>query len=235
MLVSSFISAKIEKGLALFDLDNTLLDRDAAFAKWALLFINFHELDHSAWTVIESADEEGLRPRDQFFNLLRTSLSIRASTDELLSAYRDHYPRCYTVGDETIDAIRRLRVNGWKVGVVTNGPPSQMLKIDATNLANEFDAICISSIVGSRKPERGIFEEAARICEVPLNGWMVGDSPHADIEGGRAAGLATIWMARGRNWDALTLARPDAEAATIVDAVSRILDHQDDFVATPRQ
>ncbi len=60
--------------------------------------------------------------------------------------------------------------------MVTNGPPSQLLKIDA---------ICVSSIVGSRKPERRIFEETAQICEVPLNGWMVGDSPHADIEGGR--------------------------------------------------
>jgi FMN phosphatase YigB (HAD superfamily) len=226
--VSSLISAKTTRGLVLFDLDNTLLDRDAAFARWALLFINLHDLDHDAWTIIESADEEGLRPRDQFFDLLRTLLSIRASTGELLDAYRDEYPRCYTVGDETVDAIRRLRVKGWKVGVVTNGPPSQMLKIDATNLASEFDAICVSSIVGSRKPERRIFEEAARICEVPLDGWMVGDSPHADVEGGRAAGLATIWMARGRDWDHSTFAPPDAEVDTIVEAVSRILDHQDE-------
>ena len=66
------------------------------------------------------------------------------------------------------------------------------------------------------------------VFEVPLKGWMVGDSPHADIEGGRAAGLATIWMARGRDWDESTFAPPDAEVATIVEAVSRILDHQDE-------
>lgn len=225
MAVSSF--GKTAEGLVLFDLDNTLLDRDAAFAKWASSFIDVHDLSHDAWTVIESADGEGMCPRDQFFDLLRTSLSIGATTGELLDAYRDEYPRCYSVGGETVDAIRRLRFKGWKVGVVTNGPPSQMLKIDATNLASEFDAICVSSIVGSRKPERRIFEEAARVCDVPLIGWMVGDSPHADIVGGRAAGLATIWMARGRDWDGLTIAPPDAEVATIVEAVSKILDHQD--------
>lgn len=87
MVVSSFTSAKTARGLVLFDLDNTLLDRDAAFAKWALIFINHHDLDCDAWTVIASADEEGLRPRDQFFNLLRTSLSIKASTGDLLDAY----------------------------------------------------------------------------------------------------------------------------------------------------
>jgi len=212
------------EGLVLFDLDNTLLDREGAFAKWASIFIETHGLSRDAWSLIESADEDGLRPRDQFFEVLRTSLSIEASIDNLLDSYRDEYPRCYTVSEDTLDAIRRLRVCEWKVGVVTNGPPSQMLKIEVTNLAVEFDAICVSSIVGSRKPERGIFEEAARICGVPLSGWMVGDSPQADIEGGRAAGLATIWMSRGRDWDSSSFAPPDAGVTTIVEAVSTILD-----------
>jgi len=211
-------------GLVLFDLDNTLLDRDGAFAKWASIFVNNHDLSRDAWSVIESADEDGLRPRDQFFEFLRESLSIKASIGELLDSYHDEYPRCYTVSGETLGAVRRLRVSGWKVGVVTNGPPSQMLKIEITNLAVEFDAICVSSIVGSSKPERGIFEEAARVCDVPLNGWMVGDSSQADIVGGRAAGLATIWMSRGRAWDSSSLAPPDAEVTTIVEAVSTILD-----------
>jgi putative hydrolase of the HAD superfamily len=210
--------------LVLFDLDNTLLDREGAFAKWASIFIETHGLSHDAWSVIESADEDGMRSRHQFFEVLRASLSIEASVDDLLDSYHDEYPRCYTVSDETLDAIRRLRASGWKVGVVTNGPPSQMLKIETTNLAVEFDAICVSSIVGSTKPERAIFEEAARVCDVALDGWMVGDSPRADIEGGRAAGLATIWMSRGRDWDSSSLAPPDAEVSTIVEAVSTILD-----------
>jgi putative hydrolase of the HAD superfamily len=210
-------------GLALFDLDNTLLDRDAAFSKWAAIFINTHGLSRGAWSVIESADQDGMRPREEFFEILRTSLSLSESRDDLLDSYRDDYPPCYSVDEATVGALRRLRATGWKVGVVTNGPPSQMLKIEATNIAREFDAICVSSIVGSRKPERGIFEEAARICDVPLSGWMVGDSPQADVEGGRAAGLGTIWMTRGRKWDASSLPFPDAEATTIVEAVSRIL------------
>lgn len=201
-----------------------MLDRDLAFAKWASNFIDDHGLTGDAWSVIESADEDGLRPRDQFFGLLRGTFSIAASIDHLVDAYRDEYPRCYTVDDATVSAIRRLRDAGWKVGVVTNGPPSQMSKIEATNLGEEFDAICVSSIVGASKPDRAIFEEAARICEVPLAGWMVGDSAQADIEGGRAAGLATIWMARGRQWDSSSFASPDAQVATIAEAVSRILD-----------
>jgi putative hydrolase of the HAD superfamily len=218
------MNSAVTAGLVLFDLDNTLLDREGAFAKWASIFIDTHGLSRDSWSVIESADEDGFRPRDQFFEVLRASLSIEASIDDLLGSYHEEYPRCYSVSGETLDAIRRLRGNGWNVGVVTNGPPSQMLKIEITNLAVEFDAICVSSVVGSTKPERGIFEEAARVCDVPLHGWMVGDSPHADIEGGRAAGLATIWMSRGREWDSSSFAPPDAEVTSIVEAVSTILD-----------
>src|SRR5665213_651402 len=112
-------------GLVLFDLDNTLLDRDGAFAKWASIFVNNHDLSRDAWSVIESADEDGLRPRDQFFEFLRESLSIKASIGELLDSYHDEYPRCYTVSGETLGAVRRLRVSGWKVGVTTNGTEGQ--------------------------------------------------------------------------------------------------------------
>jgi len=120
---SALVETARTAGLVLFDLDNTLLDREAAFAKWASIFVNNHGLSLDAWSVIESADEDGLRPRDQFFEVLRASLPIETSVDDLLDSYHDEYPQCYTVSEETLDAIRRLRASGWKVGVVTNGPP----------------------------------------------------------------------------------------------------------------
>ncbi|MEV6983037.1 HAD hydrolase-like protein [Sphaerisporangium sp. NPDC051017] len=50
------------------------------------------------------------------------------------------------------------------------------------------------------KPDIGLFEIAARRCGMDLagGGWMVGDHLVADIGGGRAAGLRTIWIDRGR-------------------------------------
>lgn len=56
-----------------------------------------------------------------------------------------------------------------------------------------------------RAPERpcdyeAFVREAARICNVPLTGWIVGDSAESDIVGGTNAGLKTIWMARRRKW-----------------------------------
>src|ERR1035437_1553593 len=208
--------------LALFDLDNTLLDREAAFAIWAQGFIESNRLSPETWSAIERADEDGFKPRDLFFAQLREELGISTGIDDLLVQYYVEYPACDSVNVETIDAVRSLRVNGWKVGVVTNGPPSQWAKFEATDMVDEFDAICISSVVGARKPDAAIFKEAARICEVPLEGWMVGDSATADIGGGKRAGLRTIWMARGREWNSPDPA-PDAVAEAISEAVSIIL------------
>jgi putative hydrolase of the HAD superfamily len=54
-------------GLALFDLDHTLLDREAAFWRWATMFADeFGLLDGSA-SLIEVADGDGFRPRDELF------------------------------------------------------------------------------------------------------------------------------------------------------------------------
>ena len=77
-------------------------------------------------------------------------------------------------------------------------------------------------MVGARKPNIEIFQEASRICDVPLEGWMVGDSASDDIGGGRQAGLRTIWIARGRTWD-VSEYEPDAVLATVSEAAAVIL------------
>ncbi len=181
-----------------------------------------NQLPSTAWEIIHSADGDGLKPRDLFLRETRELFGIDEDVDDLLARYHVDYPACYTVDQETTDAVRRLRTGGWMVGVFTNGPPSQREKLEATNLVDDFDAICISAVVGSWEPDRLIFEEAARICGLPLAGWMIGDSPSADIGGGKQAGLQTIWMARGRTWDSSEFG-PDAIVHIIPEAVEIIL------------
>ncbi|USY18473.1 HAD family hydrolase [Nocardiopsis exhalans] len=71
-----------------------------------------------------------------------------------------------------------------------------------TGVAGRVDAWAVSGAEGVRKPDRRLFEIAARRCGAALEGggWMVGDSPTADVVGGRGAGLRTVWIDRGRSW-----------------------------------
>jgi FMN phosphatase YigB (HAD superfamily) len=106
--------------------------------------------------------------------------------------------------------------------VVTNGPRFQERKLEVTRLDDEVDAVCVSALVDSWKPDRGIFEEAARRCGAALDGWMVGDSPSADIRGGQGVGLRTIWIHRDRAWE-LGAPAPDAQVGDVAAAVRVIL------------
>ncbi len=208
--------------LALFDLDNTLLDREKAFAQWTGHFLETAGLDESFIPTIQRADDDGQSPRERFFSELRRELRIEASVEELLGDYYVEYPSRFSAEPDVIEAIRSLRAEGFKVGVVTNGPPSQQKKLQSAGIEDEFDVVCISEIVGAKKPELAIFEEAARACDLPLRGWMVGDSPEADIAGGMTAGLRTIWVHRGREWSDFDC-RPDFSASSIPEAVEIIL------------
>ena len=208
--------------VALFDLDNTLLDREAAFARWARSFCDGHGLPDEARAWLVAADDDGMRPRDELFTSLRTRFAVDDSVADLIDAYHREYPTAFEFPADSRNALRRLRTAGWKVAVVTNGPQSQERKLEVARLEDEIDAVCVSALVASWKPHPGIFEEAARRCGVGLEGWMVGDSGPADIRGGQAVGLRTIWIHRGRTWD-LGRPEPDAQVSDVPAAVRVIL------------
>ncbi len=210
-------------GLALFDLDNTLLDRVGAFARWADAFIRQHGLPATAWPFMESADQDGMTPKEIFFAHVREQFDMSCSLEELLASYYVDYPSCYVADPQTVSGLRELRNRGWRVAVVSNGGPAQLAKLEATDLAGECDAICISEIIGASKPDPAIFEMAADLCEMPLKGWMTGDSVEADMAGGRGVGLRTIWIERSRQWTSPDPA-PDAVVMTVVQAIKIILE-----------
>jgi putative hydrolase of the HAD superfamily len=210
-------------GLALFDLDNTLLDREAAFSRWSHAFIRENGLPQGAWRFMEAADHDGMTPKETFFEEIRTEFDISMDIEELLARYYVDYPACFTVNTETVGGLRQLRARGWRLAVISNGGPAQFAKLESTNLIGEFDAICISELVGATKPDPAMFEMAADLCETTLEGWMTGDSPDADIVGGQGVGLRTIWIARGRTWASHDPA-PDAIVSTVGQAINVILD-----------
>jgi putative hydrolase of the HAD superfamily len=117
------------------------------------------------------------------------------------------------------------------IGIVTNGSmPQQADKADRLGLLPVVDAFCGSGELGVEKPDRRIFDEAIRRCTGgdPLNleaSWMVGDAPIPDIRGGRAVGLRTIWLDRGRSWNPSDGDPPDVTVGSLVEAVQEILSH----------
>ncbi|MFZ0664115.1 MAG: HAD-IA family hydrolase [Acidimicrobiales bacterium] len=210
--------------LALFDLDNTLVDRVATFKRWAVSFSDQRGLDPEAVVWLCEADGDGFTNRRDIFVGARDRFGLRDSADDLVSAYWNEYVSFYRPDPAVINAITRLREAGWKTAVITNGPPTQHEKVSRSGLLGLFDAYCVSEEIGAQKPDIRIFTEAFRRCGYVQGdvGWMIGDTAEPDIGGGISAGLKTIWIHRGREWS-VDRYRPDAQAGTIEEAVDILL------------
>lgn len=209
--------------LALFDLDNTLVDRAEGLRLWALEFCAGRGWGdgEAAWLV--AADQDGLVRKEEFFARVRERFGLSESVEELQAAYTNRHTELIPVVPGVIAGLKRLRNNGWKVGCVTNGPGDQQyLTLTRTGLTEHLDGWAISGAEGIWKPDPRLFEIAARRCGAPTGGWMVGDSATSDVAGGKAAGLRTIWVDRGRPWPTGN-PPPDHIVRTAADAVEILL------------
>ncbi|GAA1018412.1 dUMP phosphatase [Acrocarpospora pleiomorpha] len=183
--------------LALFDLDNTLIDLDAAFKLWASEFADDHGLGPAAVDWLLAIDRAGNPHRAEFFTMARERFALADSVEELWARYRTRMPHLVRCPAEVLTGLAALRTSGWSVGIVTNGmADNQLGKIQRTGLADVVDAWAISGAEGIRKPDIGLFDIAAKRCGKSLadGGWATGDNLISDIQGGNEAGLRTIWI-----------------------------------------
>ena len=209
--------------LLLLDLDDTIVDRGRVFGQWIADFTRPYDVTAQDLAWIGALDGGGLTPREEFFAGVVERLGISAEVPDLVDEWGHDFPARYRCDPGVREGLLDARARGWSLGLVTNGDATvQARKVTATGLAELVDAVCISGAVGVHKPERRIFELAAERAGVPLDGWMIGDNPAADIGGGRRAGLQTVWLSRGRAWDRDDFA-PDQEAPDPASAIRQVV------------
>ncbi len=212
---------KLEPMLLLLDLDNTLVDRDRAFSRWAEQFVGQHRGDEADLQWLLEADAHGYTHRAALADSLGDRHGLATSRDDLVQTLLlDHVPfvRCY---DGVLDHLQNLRSTGHTLVIVTNGTVEQQTrKVELTGLDALTDRVVISQAIGVKKPAPEIF--AAATDGFPADGmtWMIGDHAEADIAGGRAAGLHTGWVGHGRQWTHPEL--PTVRAPTTLEVLELI-------------
>jgi FMN phosphatase YigB (HAD superfamily) len=215
---------RIDRVLALFDLDGTLADRAAGLRAWAVEFCADHGLDPAEADWLVEADGDGRVAKEEFFGGVRERYGLDASFEDLFGQYSERQPTLIPVYDAVLDGLALLRSAGWRIGVVTNGyEVVQTNTLVATGIAEHVDGWAISGAEGMWKPDVRLFEIAAARAGGQLggDGWMVGDSA-ADIVGGHTAGLRTIRVCHDRTWPAVEPARTHAVSAP-ADAMALVL------------
>lgn len=205
-------------GLVIFDLDNTLVDRDRFFGEWVEQFGRERGLEPAELDWLCAADDDGRRPRRAYFELIRERLGLADTPQQLVDAYwRDQMTR-YRCESAVVDGLRVLGSLGYRLAIGTNGGSPQMDKVRACGLDALVDAVCISGDIGFAKPDPRFFEAVAERSRRSLrDAWIVGDRPDTDIAGANSVDASSIWVSRGKAWPELafqpTLIAVDAAGA----------------------
>jgi putative hydrolase of the HAD superfamily len=98
---------------------------------------------------------------------------------------------------DSAPALEALRVAGIRTAVVSNWDWSLHERLAETGLAELVDGAVASAEIGSAKPDGAVFRAALDLVgAAPEHAWHVGDTPEADVEGARAAGLRPVLIAR---------------------------------------
>ncbi|WP_342479951.1 HAD family hydrolase [Paenibacillus sp. FSL L8-0340] len=195
----------------LFDLDNTLMDRDSTFRSFSEQFVRDflgHLQPEEAQRVVEDIivrDADGYRDKDGFF----AELSEVLPWEKAVSAadIRTYYDETYTGHGALMkyaeDILNYCREQGYILGLVTNGKKQiQYGKIDLLGLRGFFKSIVISGEAGISKPDPAIYRLALeRLGTTAEQTLFIGDHPVNDIWGAGKAGMETIWLKRNHEWD----------------------------------
>lgn len=195
----------------LFDLDDTLYSRNAAFRKWAQEFVQ-HELGlaeddprcQEAVKQIIDLDEWGYSPRDTLFRKIKETHQplLQKGVGQLIEAFHRRFPDHMYMEEETRYLLTALKGAGLPFGIITNGPTStQLRRVCVLGLDQLTSCIFVSEQFGCAKPDSAIFLAAAACLGYePADILFIGDHPRNDMWGARQVGMHTAWLHHQRVW-----------------------------------
>ena len=202
----------------LFDLDDTLHHREAAFDRWARDFARHtlrleDESERQALLAEMSAlDANGYGSKAAVFAMLHARYpTLPGDARSSVEAFYDDFLTYLTLDAEAHGLLEELERRRIRFGIVTNGGPRQWDKLRVLQLDRRTSCLFVSDTFGARKPHPAIFRAAAEALGVPPDQVLfVGDHPENDVAGAVRVGMKTAWLPRGKPWPAeLRAVRPN--------------------------
>jgi putative hydrolase of the HAD superfamily len=187
----------------LLDLDNTLVDRDAALFGWLDRRLRRLDVSHRQQLLEDAGRVNAYGTCDRMTLcswLVRRCPELAATADELAAQIGSELAEEIEPNGSVSQVLEQLARRSQLTLVSNGGSSSQRRKLTRAGLERHFsNRIVISEEVGWSKPDPQIFHAALQLTGTsPAQALFVGDDPHRDIDGAGRVGLRTAWIARGR-------------------------------------
>lgn len=193
----------------LFDLDNTLFDfnkaeRGALIKTLERLGIEpadaivkrYSEINLSQWKLLEQGrlTREGVKQRR--YQLLFEELDVDCDPQKANAIYEEQLAIGHYFVEGAPELLKAL-YGRYDLYLVTNGTAKvQYGRLQSSGIEKYFKNIFISEEIGYDKPSKAYFEKCfsqiTDFCKEETI--IVGDSLSSDIQGGKNAGIATVWF-----------------------------------------
>lgn len=194
----------------LFDLDGTLLDREASLEHFIDSQYNRLQafLGHIPQEVFKARfvelDARGYVWKDKVYRQLMEEFEIRGiAWQALLDDYVTQFHLSCVPFPNLIELLEHLQHQNLAMGLITNGFTAlQYSNIKSLGIENYFSTILISEQEGIKKPDPQMFMRAVERLDVKLSESMyVGDHPVNDVQASRKVGMTAVWK-RDPYWNA---------------------------------
>ncbi|MBQ7597144.1 MAG: HAD family hydrolase [Clostridia bacterium] len=190
-----------------FDFDDTLQSRKGAYRLYCEAFLTRYFPNIGEKERLQKLDEMealvdgGYKDREVYFPELIAlwGWENHPPLQELYDSFNLDFGKYIVLLPGAVETLKELKRRGYLLGAVTNGVSSlQNIKLDTAGIRALFDVVVVSGDIGVYKPDRRIFDEAARRLGVENRQVLfVGDHPVNDIDGALGAGMYAIRMNYG--------------------------------------
>ena len=194
---------------AIFDLDGTLLNRDASLAsfiddQYKRLAEHLEHIPQDRFAQrFTELDAKGYVWKDKVYQQLIEEFGIKGiSWETLLEDYVKNFKNhCMPFPNLRI-MLENLTAKSIQLAMITNGKGQfQLDNILALGIKDYFEHILISEWEEIAKPDPAIFQKALEKLGVSAGEAVyIGDHPKNDIQAARAVGMQAIWK-KDAQWE----------------------------------
>lgn len=193
----------------LFDLDHTLLDFDTAEEVALTQFLQdqgvqdiqafkdyYKPMNQGLWKDLEQKKISKKDLINSRFAIAFAHFGREVDGEEMALRYQDYISQQGQTFPGAEDLLAKLVEKGYLLYGATNGVTAiQQGRLKKSAITPYFKEIFISEQLGTQKPEPAFYEKIGNLIPgfAKEQALMIGDSLTADIAGGNAAGIDTVW------------------------------------------
>lgn len=184
----------------------------------------YHKINLAQWKLLE----QGVVTREEIkirrFKLLFQEFDIKASPEEVAKHYQIYLGQGHYFIEGAEDVLQQLSKR-FRIYLVTNGTLSvQRGRLKSSGIEKYVQGVFISEEIGYNKPSIEYFNKC--FAQIPdfkkENTAIIGDSLSSDIQGGKNAGIKTIWFHREKEHMENPEPKPDYEIKSLKSLVNML-------------